>query len=160
MPRYNLSNKGMEPLNKDELKSYKKLMQQLLNYPDSARCFTELHEASLKILREKGKERLSLFPKQDYNYSNSEEEIRFHLTYRKGILDDMLHIALFDAGKNISFTMGRVRGNLTRKREVKKDPVERIARGPTFIDLLKEYIQYQPCGLGYREDSLQRIIEY
>lgn len=158
--KHSLSAKGMKPLDEKELGSYESLMQQMINYPDSPRIFSEFYNESLKLLEERGKRKFGIIFRRFYNYSNPKKEVRLHLRYRKGTSKDNLTVNIFKEGKNLELSMQRERGNLTLKEFESHDMVEKFVHGLTLEKLAKGLCTYQPHSLILKDDSSQAVFKY
>ena len=172
---------GMGPLSDFELDGYLSLMDQLIAFPDSIRNFDQFHQASLKILKERGRTRKKiatdldlLFQKKGekwYRHKIPDKKVSLSITYsHRQILptSDVLQVNYFDGRDEISdpqyipgksARLVRERGHLTIKRFEQEDDISLSMRGVNPIEIVKGLFQYQPKILvinagGLNERSL------
>lgn len=144
--------KDHEPLTIQERNDLIKRIRSLENYPSSQRLFRELFDEAKRILDEKG-ERKGLFRKVITYIDATDKISTIAINYiRQGFDMDRLVLG-YGAQLEIALGLWRSRGNLSRKRFERMNPVEMATKASDLEEIRKGLFEYEPYTLVVNRDG-------
>ncbi len=123
-----------------EFEHYIPLLEKFQAMPTSLRLFEEVHAASIALTKKYGGDKYQLLPSHQLLLSGSTRSIAI-LGGANDKFTDYLSIKDYYRTK---FELRREKGYQLRKSLEKMDDAARMTRGPTFMEIIRGWRQFQP----------------